>query len=785
VVARTLLGRGICDWYCDAEYPYHTSSPLFVFNPIAKRKSLMTPRLLLVCVLLLSISSRGSGAATADIVIHASDVSHFTGMSLVSDSTAAGGRKLSTKDAGWASTERPAAASAAPTASFAFDVPETGDYRVWLRLRGRDDSKFNESVWVQFDNASAVYRWGTNSGLLVNLENCSNCGIQGWGWQDNSWWLNQPSVVRLSAGVHYIYVSVREDGVEFDQIVLSPATYFTTAPGPVKNDGTILPKSLIERVTVTSGSWYFDGDTDRGQLDAVGTNGFSLKALVGLETGPAGGVFDSCTSVAGCPPATEQPFHGHWTGSDVISAQVSYRGTQYAVNGSLDDSTIGLLASGFVRMPAASSAGDGAEATASAAFHFGTVFNYAGAPGEPTGRALLVGGGRADFVFSWSTADHAWYLQRAALTFINPSGAATARDLKEIVIYAADAAAISGLTLSADPTAARGLKITSADLGRQWPNAPPDPNTAPYAMYAFDVPAAGNYRVWLRLKGQQNSKWNESVWVQFSSAMRNGAPAYRFGSSDGLLVNLENCSACGVRGWGWQDNAWWLNQSSLVTLHEGMQALYVTVREDGVEFDQIVLSRDRYLSAPPGALKDDQTIVAKPVTFDQVQITNPTFSSFGYDGDVADIEAVGPDLHLHLRFGRLGGAVPLNSVFSCGTTGCAPGALASIEGYWSGEDLGGSALYKGKPYEFTDEMNGGEIQFRGFVRIPRTGAAATVDAPFIFYGTIWYGEDGAPQRLFRYVGGGHASFRLRYEPADGLWYIDTYEFVIDYPAGRS
>lgn len=745
----------------------------------------MKPRLLLLCVLLMLTTSRGGSATAGDVVIHASDVSRFTGMSLVSDSTAAGGRALSTSDAGWASTERPAPASTAPMASFAFNVPASGDYRVWLRLRGLNNSKFNESVWVQFDDTSAVYRWGTNSGLLVNLENCSNCGIQGWGWQDNSWWLNQSSVVRLSEGVHYVYVSVREDGVAFDQIVLSPATYLQTAPGSVKNDNTILPKSSTERITITGGSWVFDRETDRGELNAVGTNGFSVDASVGLETGPAGGVFDSCTAVAGCPPATEQPFVGHWTGLDVIGAEVFYRNTKYAVNGPVDDSTIGLLASGFVRLPAASSGGDGSRATASTAFHFGTVFHYRGQPGQPMGDALLVGGGQADFIFSWSTVDRAWYLERATLTFINPSGAgAPTHDLNEIVLYASDAAALSGLTLSADASAARGSKITSTDSARQWLNSPPAPNTAPYAIFAFDAPAAGNYRVWLRLKGQANSKWNESVWVQFSGATRNGAPFYRFGSNDGLLVNLENCSACGISGWGWQDNSWWLNQSSLVTLSEGMQALYVSVREDGVEFDQIVLSRERYLAAPPGPVKNDTTIVEKPVTLDQVQITNPTFSSFGYDGEVAEIEAVGPDLILNLRFGRHGGAPAQNGVFNCGEMGCEPGSLAPIEGFWGGDDLGGSALYKGKPYEFVGELNGGEIQFRGFVRIPSSGTTATVSAPFTFYGTVWYSGDDVTS-LFRYFGGGLATFRLRLDPADGLWYIDTYEFVIDYPAAGS
>jgi len=36
---------------------------------------------------------------------------------------------------------------------------------------------------------------------------------------------------------------VREDGLSIDQIVLSPSTYLNAAPGALKNDNTILPKT--------------------------------------------------------------------------------------------------------------------------------------------------------------------------------------------------------------------------------------------------------------------------------------------------------------------------------------------------------------------------------------------------------------------------------------------------------------------------------------------------------------------------------------------------------------
>jgi hypothetical protein len=261
--------------------------------------------------------------------------------------------------------------------------------------------------------------------------------VQGWGWQDNAWWLNQSSLVSLPFGWNRLTVALREDGVEFDQIVLSPARYLTQPPGSVKNDTTIL--------------------------------------------GPDG------------TPA----------------------------------------------------------------------------PSEPGG------------------------------------------DATSLVMYAADADLIEGFVLVNDATAADGRKLSSADHGWSSTEVVPSPAIAPHAGFSFSVPQAGAYRLWLRMRGQGDSKFNESVWVQFSHATRNGAPVYRWQSSHGLLVNLEDCSNCGIQGWGWQDNSWWLNQSALVDLLAGTQHLYILVREDGVEFDQVVLSREKFVSTPPGPLKSDNTILPR------------------------------------------------------------------------------------------------------------------------------------------------------------------------------
>lgn len=185
-----------------------------------------------------------ASAGPADLVLYAADVRHL-GLQLVSDPTAAGGSKLVSPERGFASPDQVPSFEAG-FADFFPVVQQTAQYHVWLRLKAQGNTKFSDSVWVQFSqafiNGQPAYEIGSSEALLVNLENCSNCGVSSWGWQDNSWWLNQPATVSLRAGLNMIRVIVREDGVEFDQIVLSPVRYLSTPPGPVKNDTTIVPK---------------------------------------------------------------------------------------------------------------------------------------------------------------------------------------------------------------------------------------------------------------------------------------------------------------------------------------------------------------------------------------------------------------------------------------------------------------------------------------------------------------------------------------------------------------
>jgi len=188
------------------------------------------------------------GGSGRDIVLYSSDVEPVRGnWARTGSGSAAGGLKMGSADWGWASVSEPLAA---PSDYFeAQFVPEANrPYRVWLRLRATGDSKYNDSVWVQFTGAvsatgSPRWRTGTGSGLMVNLERCGDCGVSGWGWQNRAWWLDDDAIVQFStASTQTIRIQTREDGVEIDQIVLSPATYFFSPPGGPVNDATIVPK---------------------------------------------------------------------------------------------------------------------------------------------------------------------------------------------------------------------------------------------------------------------------------------------------------------------------------------------------------------------------------------------------------------------------------------------------------------------------------------------------------------------------------------------------------------
>jgi regulation of enolase protein 1 (concanavalin A-like superfamily)/phosphatidylserine/phosphatidylglycerophosphate/cardiolipin synthase-like enzyme len=180
----------------------------------------------------------------------------------------------------------------------------------------------------------------------------------------------------------------------------------------------------------------------------------------------------------------------------------------------------------------------------------------------------------------------------------------------DVVIYASDVPS-SGLhgswTPAGDGGSPNGVKLATPDNGTSFPNAPLA-SPADYVDVTFNAVAGTPYRVWLRMQALNNNKYNDSVWVQFTDT-----GSYGIGSTSGLLVNLAtDGTGASLSGWGWQNTAYWLSQQTTVTFSTtGSHTIRIQVREDGAQFDQIVLSPTRYFSAAPGPASNDTTIVTK------------------------------------------------------------------------------------------------------------------------------------------------------------------------------
>jgi hypothetical protein len=184
----------------------------------------------------------------------------------------------------------------------------------------------------------------------------------------------------------------------------------------------------------------------------------------------------------------------------------------------------------------------------------------------------------------------------------------------EVVLYAAEATLIAGeWTRTADSTAAGGARLQNANAGAAKITTA-QANPVHYFELTFSADAGKPYRLWLRVKAASNAWANDSVHVQFSdSVTESGAAVYRIGTPSGADVNLEDCSGCGLAGWGWQDNGYGVDVlgGDIRFATTGSHTIRVQVREDGIGIDQIVLSAGKYFSSAPGSLKNDATILPR------------------------------------------------------------------------------------------------------------------------------------------------------------------------------
>jgi PKD repeat protein len=199
---------------------------------------------------LLSFALAATAQANSnDVVLYASKAPVRAGTWVVTaDSTAAGGYLIQNPDAGAAKLLVPLAK---PVNYFEITFPAYAGlpYHLWIRSKSLNNATSNDSVYVQFsdsvnDAGSAIDRIGTTAAEAVVLQACTGAPESGWGWSDNGWCGAGRPLYFQTTGTHTLRVQVREDGLSIDQIVLSPKTFLSNAPGTRVADATVMAANL-------------------------------------------------------------------------------------------------------------------------------------------------------------------------------------------------------------------------------------------------------------------------------------------------------------------------------------------------------------------------------------------------------------------------------------------------------------------------------------------------------------------------------------------------------------
>jgi hypothetical protein len=194
----------------------------------------------------------GEAPPHADVILHAADATAVRGRwRRVADATAASGVRLTHPDAGAAKLLAPLA-NPTDYIELTFDAHADLVYQLWIRGRAARNAWKNDSAYVQFSSTidfSDGPRWriGSDDGLMFSLEPCVNCGVSGWGWNQDGLmpFTNVGELIRFEKeGRQTIRIQTREDGLSIDQVVLSSVSYRgDVRPGAAKRDTIVLEKT--------------------------------------------------------------------------------------------------------------------------------------------------------------------------------------------------------------------------------------------------------------------------------------------------------------------------------------------------------------------------------------------------------------------------------------------------------------------------------------------------------------------------------------------------------------
>jgi hypothetical protein len=182
-----------------------------------------------------------------------------------------------------------------------------------------------------------------------------------------------------------------------------------------------------------------------------------------------------------------------------------------------------------------------------------------------------------------------------------------------VVLYASEGTRVGNYQVVSDGSAAGGARLHNPDAGAaKLTSALASPGT--HVEMQFTAQAGVAYRLWIRGRPQNDDPFNDSIFVQFNDSVdAQGVAKSRIGTTISEVINLEDCFACGLSAWGWQDNGWGVGELGPLVYFAttGTHTLRIQVREDGLSIDQIVLSPQAYLTTAPGAVINDTTILPR------------------------------------------------------------------------------------------------------------------------------------------------------------------------------
>jgi hypothetical protein len=589
-----------------------------------------------------SFTTAPQGTGTAqDINLYAGHATVKAGTwEIVSDPTAAGGVRMHQPNKNAAKVEPPSA-DPANYFSMSFNAQAGVPYHLWIRGKADNDSFANDSVWVQLTNSvngSGTPQWriGSTSGIWIGIEQCSGCGVQGWGWHDNSYGvgaLAEP-IYFSSSGVQTIRVQQREDGISLDQILLSPATYSNSSPGAFKNDTVILPEQggvagdqpppginevVIHANTVSKivGNWSLTTDSTAADQRALLNPNQGAAKLNTAKAAPTT-YFEKTFTVD-----TNKAYHvwlrmkaqGNTYTNDSVFVQFS--GSTDA--GGTAHWRIGTTDALAVTLEEGNGAGvsnwgwnDNAYGAAGAPVYFSSATQTIRIQQREDGVSIdqIVISAVKNLTTRPGSLKNDTTIVPAT---VGPDSGGSANATNEVVLYASDAPSLTGNWVrTADSSAAGGTRVWNPNQGAaKLETALASP--ADYFELTFIADGDKPYHLWARMKAEGDTYTNDSFFAQFSDAVTStGSPIYRIGTTSAAAVSLEDRNGAGVDGWGWNDNAWAAAAAPVYFGNTGTHTLRVQRREDGVSIDQIVLSAVSYLNRSPGALKNDTTILPKP-----------------------------------------------------------------------------------------------------------------------------------------------------------------------------